>query len=101
MPVAFTSIITSPAFGPARSTSVIVSGLLFSNATAARVFMAVLLVRWLELWTGPDFPTSRQVAVMGLCPWNRGPPFRKELQVSRSEERRVGKECSYRGCPNE
>src|SRR5580692_8669459 len=54
MPVAFTSIITSPALGPASSTSAIVSGLLFSNATAARVFMAILL-GWLELCMGPCF----------------------------------------------
>src|SRR6516165_2189240 len=40
MPVAFTSTSTSPAFGPSNSTSVITSGFAFSNATAARVFMA-------------------------------------------------------------
>src|SRR5215510_2733363 len=45
MPVAFTSTSTSPTFGPSRSTSVRTSGLAFSNATAARVFMSdVLLV---------------------------------------------------------
>ena len=40
MPVAFTSTRTSPAFGPSSSTSMIVNGLPFSSATAARVFMA-------------------------------------------------------------
>src|ERR1700760_3024461 len=44
MPVAFTSTITSPAFGPSSSTSAITSGLAFSNATAARVFMAAVLL---------------------------------------------------------
>src|SRR5215813_12819192 len=44
MPVAFTSTSTSEAFGPSSSTSVTVSGLPFSNATAARVFMAVFLL---------------------------------------------------------
>src|SRR5262249_11616549 len=43
IPVAFTSTSTSPAFGPSSSTSVTVSGLPFSNATAARVFMTVSL----------------------------------------------------------
>src|SRR5712691_2973617 len=40
MPVALTSTSTSPAFGPSRSTSVTVSGLPLSKATAARLFMA-------------------------------------------------------------
>src|SRR5258708_6932482 len=40
MPVAFTSTRTSPAFGPSSWTSMTVSGLPFSSATAARVFMA-------------------------------------------------------------
>jgi len=44
MPVAFTSTSTSEPFGPSSSTSAIVSGLPFSNATAARVFMAVFLL---------------------------------------------------------
>jgi hypothetical protein len=44
MPVAFTSTSTSEAFGPSSSTSVTVSGLPFSNATAAWVFMAVFLL---------------------------------------------------------
>src|SRR5262249_7330715 len=51
MPVAFTSTSTSEAFGPSSSTSVIVSGLPFSNATAARVFMAAFLPARLG-WTG-------------------------------------------------
>src|SRR5215510_11452166 len=41
MPVALISTSTSPAFGPSSSTSAITSGLAFSKATAARVFMAV------------------------------------------------------------
>src|SRR5262245_55718064 len=41
MPVALISTMTSPALGPSRSTSTISSGLAFSNATAARVFIAV------------------------------------------------------------
>src|SRR6516225_3540631 len=44
MPVAFTSTSTSEAFGPSSSTSVTVSGLPLSNATAARVFMADFLL---------------------------------------------------------
>src|SRR5262249_53383573 len=44
MPVAFTSTSTSEAFGPSSSTSVTVSGLPFSNATAARVFISVVLL---------------------------------------------------------
>jgi hypothetical protein len=44
MPVAFTSTSTSEAFGPSSSTSVTVSGLPFSKATAARVFMAIFLL---------------------------------------------------------
>src|SRR5438094_281789 len=39
MPVALISTSTSPALGPSRSTSMISSGLAFSTATAARVFM--------------------------------------------------------------
>src|SRR5437764_2868266 len=39
MPVAIISTSTSPALGPSRSTSTISSGLLASNATAARVFI--------------------------------------------------------------
>src|SRR5580658_4994142 len=44
IPVAFTSTSTSPAFGPSRSTSAITSGLAFSKATAARIFMAAFLL---------------------------------------------------------
>jgi hypothetical protein len=44
MPVALISTSTSEAFGPSSSTSVTVRGLPFSNATAARVFMAVFLL---------------------------------------------------------
>src|SRR5262249_23298060 len=40
IPAAFTSRSPSPAFGPSRSTSVTVSGLPLSKATAARLFMA-------------------------------------------------------------
>src|SRR5258708_2668926 len=40
MPVAFTSTRTSPAFGPSSWTSMTVSGLPFSSATAARGFRA-------------------------------------------------------------
>src|SRR5262249_60852193 len=43
MPVALISTSTSEAFGPSSSTSVTVRGLPFSNATAARVFMAGFL----------------------------------------------------------
>src|SRR5215213_1882911 len=39
MPVALISTSTSPAFGPATSTSSIVSGLPAAHATAARVFI--------------------------------------------------------------
>src|SRR4051812_15861060 len=42
MPVAITSIRTSPAFGPSRSIVSTVSGLPASQATAARVFMCLL-----------------------------------------------------------
>ena len=48
MPVALISTITSPAFGPSRSTSVISSGLPASNATAARVFIRTL-PSWIAL----------------------------------------------------
>src|SRR6187402_862165 len=41
MPVAMISTSTSPAFGPSRSSSTISSGRFASNATAARVFIAV------------------------------------------------------------
>src|SRR4051794_15615631 len=41
MPVAFTSIRTSPSRGPARSSSTISSGFWAAKATAARVFMTV------------------------------------------------------------
>src|SRR5579863_1267723 len=43
MPVALISTRTSPAFGPSRSSSTISSGFLASNATAARVFMVLIL----------------------------------------------------------
>src|SRR5690606_29429673 len=44
MPVAFTSISTSPSFGPSRSTSTISSGLPAAKATAARDFMSIDLL---------------------------------------------------------
>src|SRR5215217_2878088 len=43
MPVALISMSTSPALGPSRSTSTISSGLPAAKATAARVFMEILL----------------------------------------------------------
>src|SRR5579872_7110627 len=43
MPVALISTRTSPAFGPSRSSSTISRGFLASNATAARVFMVLIL----------------------------------------------------------
>src|SRR5579863_6038884 len=43
MPVALISTRTSPAFGPSRSSSTISKGFLASNATAARVFMVLIL----------------------------------------------------------
>src|ERR1700761_7279850 len=45
MPVALISTRTSPAFGPSRSSSTISSGFLASKATAARVFIPILLLR--------------------------------------------------------
>src|SRR5215471_9381574 len=57
MPVALISTRTSPAFGPSRSTSRISSGLAFSTATAARVFMLVVPV-WME-------PYSSVAAALG------------------------------------
>src|SRR5439155_21442164 len=43
MPVALISTSTSPSRGPSRSTSTISSGLAFSKATAARVFISTIL----------------------------------------------------------
>src|ERR1700753_608088 len=43
MPAGLHSTRTSPAFGPSRSSSTISSGFLASNATAARVFMVLIL----------------------------------------------------------
>src|SRR5258706_10436654 len=66
MPVALISTNTSPAFGPSRSTSTTSSGLAFSKATAARVFMTVSLGRHIAQSTqglchlkpdGQDLPT--------------------------------------------
>src|ERR1700761_8150501 len=45
IPVALISTRTSPAFGPSRSSSTISSGFLASKATAARVFISLLLLR--------------------------------------------------------
>src|ERR1043166_9669762 len=81
MPVAFTSIITSPALGPARSTSVIVSGLLFSNATAARVFMAVLLVGWPRAADGSPASQHHDTSPSWACAHAiRSPPCEKSFK---------------------
>src|SRR5262245_13434017 len=62
MPVALISTSTSPTFGPSSSTSRISSGLPFSTATAARVFMGRPLLA--------ESLTQRQAAA--LAPASRG-----------------------------
>src|SRR4051794_39262518 len=69
-PVALSSTSTSPALGPARSTSSITSGLPTSNAIAARVFMGSGLASGLRLGgEGRERVHQRRAqAVVGLEP---------------------------------